>query len=132
MTLTTAEFIPQIPLIDVLPQGFHRIRHYGLLASGTRADNIAQARRLLDVRATQTEAGDANGAEANEPKPLSAPVSVLRRSYDDHREVPARLLTALPSRDFHRRDQDRHIMIKIGARQNYKTARPLRLALDQQ
>jgi hypothetical protein len=43
----------------------------GLLASGTRADNIAQARRLLDVRATQT--GDANGAEANEPKPLSHP-----------------------------------------------------------
>jgi hypothetical protein len=72
MTLTTAEFIRRF-LIHVLPQGFHRIRHYGLLASGTRADNIAQARRLLDVRATQTEAGDANGAEANEPKPLSHP-----------------------------------------------------------
>ena len=72
MTLTIAEFIRRF-LIHVLPQGFHRIRHYGLLASGTRADNIAQARRLLDVRATQTEAGDANGAEANEPKPLSHP-----------------------------------------------------------
>ena len=72
MTLATAEFIRRF-LIHVLPQGFHRIRHYGLLASGTRADNIAQARRLLDVRATQTEAGDANGAEANEPKPLSHP-----------------------------------------------------------
>ena len=45
----------------------------GLLASRTRADNIAQARRLLDVPATQPEAGDANGAEANEPKPLSHP-----------------------------------------------------------
>ena len=72
MTLNTAEFIRRF-LIHVLPQGFHRIRHYGLLASGTRADNIAQARRLLDQRATQTEAGDANGAEANEPKPLSHP-----------------------------------------------------------
>ena len=72
MTLTTAEFIRRF-LIHVLPHGFHRIRHYGLLASGTRADNIAQARRLLDVRATQAEAGDANGAEANEPKPLSHP-----------------------------------------------------------
>src|SRR5471032_2667392 len=72
MTLSTAEFIRRF-LIHVLPQGFHRIRHYGLLASGTRADNIAQARRLLDVRATQTESGDANGAEANEPKPLSHP-----------------------------------------------------------
>ena len=55
MTLATAEFIRRF-LIHVLPQGFHRIRHYGLLASGTRADNIAQARRLLDVPAAQPEA----------------------------------------------------------------------------
>src|SRR5580692_5112929 len=41
-----------------------------------------------------------------------APVSVLRRSHDHHRDIPARLLAALPSRDFHRRHQDRHIMIK--------------------
>jgi hypothetical protein len=72
MTLATAEFIRRF-LIHVLPSGFHRIRHYGLLASGTRADNIAQARRLLDVPAAQLEAGDTNDAEANEPKPLSHP-----------------------------------------------------------
>ena len=41
MTLATAEFIRRF-LIHVLPSGFHRIRHYGLLASGTRADNIAR------------------------------------------------------------------------------------------
>ena len=41
MTLATAEFIRRF-LIHVLPHGFHRIRHYGLLASGTRADNIAE------------------------------------------------------------------------------------------
>jgi Putative transposase/Transposase zinc-binding domain len=46
MTLATAEFIRRF-LIHVLPHGFHRIRHYGLLASGTRADNIARARELL-------------------------------------------------------------------------------------
>src|SRR6202007_896901 len=34
MTLSTGEFIRRF-LIHVLPQGFHRIRHYGLLASGT-------------------------------------------------------------------------------------------------
>jgi Putative transposase len=72
MTLATAEFIRRF-LIHVLPQGFHRIRHYGLLASGMRADNIAQARRLLDVPAAQPEAGDTNCAEAAEPKPLSHP-----------------------------------------------------------
>jgi hypothetical protein len=67
MTLATAEFIRRF-LIHILPHGFHRIRHYGLLASGTRADNIARARRLLDVQATQFEAGD-----TTEPKPLSCP-----------------------------------------------------------
>ena len=48
MTLATAEFIRRF-LIHVLPSGFHRIRHYGLLASGTRADNIDRARELLAV-----------------------------------------------------------------------------------
>ena len=67
MTLATAEFIRRF-LIHVLPKGFHRIRQYGLLASGTRADNIARARRLLDVRATQLEAG-----EPPEPQLLSCP-----------------------------------------------------------
>jgi hypothetical protein len=66
MTLATAEFIRRF-LIHVLPHGFHRIRHYGLLASGTRADNIAQARRLLDVPAAQPEAGNTNCAEPTEP-----------------------------------------------------------------
>jgi len=123
MTLATAEFIRRF-LIHVLPHGFHRIRHYGLLASGTRADNIAQARRLLDVQAAQPEAADAKCAERAQA--ALAPVSVLRRSHDHHREVPARLLAALPADDFHRRDQDRHVMTEIGARQNYKTARLLR------
>jgi len=72
MTLATGEFIRRF-LIHVLPSGFHRIRHYGLLASGTRADNIARARRQLDVLAAQPEAGSTNCAEANEPTPLVHP-----------------------------------------------------------
>jgi hypothetical protein len=72
MTLATAEFIRRF-LIHVLPHGFHRIRHYGLLASGTRADNIAKARRLLDVPAEQHEAGDNSCAKAAEAKPLAHP-----------------------------------------------------------
>jgi Putative transposase len=66
MTLVTDEFIRRF-LIHVLPHGFHRIRHYGLLASGTRADNIARARGLLDVPAAQPEAGNTNCAEPTEP-----------------------------------------------------------------
>src|SRR6059058_2232295 len=46
MTLATGEFIRRF-LIHVLPSGFHRIRHYGLFASGTRAANIARIRTLL-------------------------------------------------------------------------------------
>ncbi len=72
MTLATAEFIRRF-LIHVLPHGFHRIRHYGLLASGTRAGNIARARRLLDVPVAQPEAADTNCAEAAKPEPLSHP-----------------------------------------------------------
>ncbi len=72
MTLATAEFIRRF-LIHVLPHGFHRIRHYGLLASGTRADNIARARRLLDVPAAQPEAGDDSRAEDPDLKPLPHP-----------------------------------------------------------
>jgi hypothetical protein len=72
MTLATAEFIRRF-LIHVLPSGFHRIRHYGLLASGTRADNIAHARRLLDPSTAQPEAADTRRTETEEPKPLSQP-----------------------------------------------------------
>ena len=46
MTLKADEFIRRF-LIHVLPSGFHRIRHYGLFASGVRAANIIRIRGLL-------------------------------------------------------------------------------------
>jgi hypothetical protein len=46
MTLAPDEFIRRF-LIHVLPKGFHRIRHYGLLASAARQANIARVRELL-------------------------------------------------------------------------------------
>ena len=46
MRLDTHEFIRRF-LIHVLPNGFHRIRHYGLLASATRKTNIAKIRTLI-------------------------------------------------------------------------------------
>ena len=70
MTLEAGEFIRRF-LIHVLPSGFHRIRHYGLFASAKRADNITQARQLLNAPAPQNEAGDA--APADEPRTLSHP-----------------------------------------------------------
>jgi hypothetical protein len=46
MQLATGEFIRRF-LIHVLPDGFHRIRHYGFLASAGRKANIAKIRTLL-------------------------------------------------------------------------------------
>lgn len=48
MTLDAGEFIRRF-LLHVLPKGFHRIRHYGLLASAGRKANILRARALLTV-----------------------------------------------------------------------------------
>ena len=46
MTLAADEFIRRF-LLHVLPKGFHRIRHYGLLASPASKANIARARELI-------------------------------------------------------------------------------------
>ena len=59
MRLSTSEFIRRF-LIHVLPDRFHRIRHYGLLASSTRKANIAKVRILLGVQP---------------PEPTDAPVT---------------------------------------------------------
>jgi hypothetical protein len=48
MTLATAEFIRRF-LLHLLPRGFHRIRHYGLLAASSRKASLARARELLAV-----------------------------------------------------------------------------------
>jgi len=48
MTLSPQEFMRRF-LLHVLPGGFHRIRHYGLLANSNRRDNLALARELLHV-----------------------------------------------------------------------------------
>jgi hypothetical protein len=46
MTLEPGEFMRRF-LLHVLPGGFHRIRHYGLLANGSRKTSLALARQLL-------------------------------------------------------------------------------------
>ena len=46
MTLAAEEFMRRF-LLHVLPCGFHRIRHYGLLANAGRRQNLARARQLL-------------------------------------------------------------------------------------
>jgi Putative transposase/Transposase zinc-binding domain len=49
MTLAPQEFMRRF-LLHVLPGGFHRIRHYGLLANGNRRDCLAMARIALQAK----------------------------------------------------------------------------------
>jgi hypothetical protein len=65
MTLDTDEFMRRF-LLHVLPGGFHRIRHYGLLAIGSRKANLAKVRQMLLSPAPQQmptapDAADATG-----------------------------------------------------------------------
>jgi hypothetical protein len=48
MTLSADEFLRRF-LLHVLPDGFQRIRHYGLLGNRHRAENLARCRELLAV-----------------------------------------------------------------------------------
>ena len=54
MCLSTSEFIRRF-LVHVLPDRFHRIRHYGLLASSKRKTNIAKVRVLLGAQAPKQD-----------------------------------------------------------------------------
>ena len=49
MTLDADEFIRRF-LLHTLPDGFHRIRHYGFFANGERSDRLELCRKLLAAR----------------------------------------------------------------------------------
>jgi hypothetical protein len=66
MTLQADEFIRRF-LLHILPKGFHRIRHYGLLASAGRKANIARARQLLAVPQPRAEAREPNDTTTAAP-----------------------------------------------------------------
>jgi hypothetical protein len=96
MRLATEEFIRRF-LIHVLPDGFHRIRHYGLLASAARKTNIAKIRTLL--RAVQLEAAPHATVEIipltlREPCPCCGGpmriVEVFRRGQKPQSRAPPR------------------------------------------
>jgi hypothetical protein len=97
MTLQASEFIRRF-LLHVLPQGFHRIRHYGLFANGGRGENLARARELLDVEAAQNAENSSN--QENEVHDRAAPqpcpacggpmihIETFGPTHDPHRPRP--------------------------------------------
>ena len=70
MTLKTDEFMRRF-LLHVLPSGFHRIRHYGLIANSGRRENLARARELLKVAPVEPK-------EINAPNEAVTPIFVCR------------------------------------------------------
>ena len=66
MTLSPEEFMRRF-LLHVLPGGFHRIRHYGLLANGNRRLCLAAARQLLGMYANAVAAVADESAGNDEP-----------------------------------------------------------------
>ena len=70
MTLAADEFMRRF-LLHVLPGGFHRIRHYGLLANAGRREHLAQARALLHVVPVAAEV----------QVPAAAPVAIIAPTF---------------------------------------------------
>lgn len=92
MTVAPAEFIRRF-MLHILPKGFHRIRHYGLLASSrTKADTIARARELIAAAAPpqaprpakqdQAPAGTEATAEPVHPCPCCGGRMVIIELFD--------------------------------------------------
>ena len=64
MTLEPDEFMRRF-LLHVLPSGFHRIRHYGLVANNARKEKLALARELLQVVPIPVASDGDGGADAD-------------------------------------------------------------------
>jgi hypothetical protein len=72
MTLGADEFIRRF-LLHALPDGFHRIRHYGFLANRRRADKLALCRSLLAVPAAAPPGDSQERQRLADPAPQVCP-----------------------------------------------------------
>ncbi len=81
MTLAIDEFIRRF-LVHVLPDGFHRIRHYGLFANGGRTENIARARQLLNGPAPQNKPSDGEPQRISHPCPCCGGRMIIVETFE--------------------------------------------------
>ena len=68
MSLQNEEFMRRF-LLHVLPSGFHRIRHYGLLANANRKHDIPAARELLHQPAPTPSSNSGGGVDHGHTRP---------------------------------------------------------------
>jgi len=103
MRLDTSEFMRRF-LLHVLPNGFHRIRHYGFLANGHRANKLTLCRSLLAVMAPapadcRDDHDDVSDNPKHEPPPCPCCGGRLRiiETFDESlcRPYPVRRLDGL-------------------------------------
>lgn len=91
MTLSPDEFIRRF-LLHALPRGFHRIRHYGLLASGTRKGNLERARQLLAIAPPATADMPVEPTDTRPPCPCCGGqmiiIEILKRRYQPRAPPP--------------------------------------------
>jgi hypothetical protein len=80
MTLAADEFIRRF-LLHTLPRGFHRIRHYGLLAGSSRKDALAHARALLEVAPAPEEPAGEEPSDQRLPCPYCGGAMVIIESF---------------------------------------------------
>jgi hypothetical protein len=85
MTLATDEFIRRF-LLHVLPRGFHRIRHYGLLAGSARKASLALARELLNVAAPSDDDTTEEPDDFRPPCPCCGGRMIVIETFDRWRQ----------------------------------------------
>ena len=88
MRLTADEFIRRF-LLHVMPKGFHRIRHYGLLASGTRKARLEHARELLAVARPAAVDVPAEPPQTRQPCPCCGGRMVVVEVFERWRQPRA-------------------------------------------
>jgi hypothetical protein len=88
MTLATNEFIRRF-LLHVLPKGFHRIRHYGLLAGATRKAHLQRARELLGVAPPVTAAEPVEPNDTRPPCPCCGGRMLVIETFERWRQSRA-------------------------------------------
>lgn len=90
MTLNVGEFRPRF-LLHTLPDGCHRIHHYGYLANGQRAERLKACRALLATYVPEAAVSPTTAEDGTRPAPCPCcgrPMVILAVWY--HGQAPPR------------------------------------------
>jgi hypothetical protein len=98
MTLDPHEFIRRF-LLHVLPRGFHRIRHYGLLAGAARKASLALARQLLKVAHEPANDNADEPVDHRPPCPCCGGHMVIIETFERWQQPRAPPAIAMPIRE---------------------------------